>query len=283
MPRAKQLTVWVPDRPGMLGELGTALGQKKINIMGFAGATQGGQGMIWLVVDKPAAAKTVLTQRGWRWTEEEVLVVTLSDTPGSLGRVASKLGRAGVDITFAYAGSAGSARKMNAYFGVPDLKAALKSAIGREYQSGRPYVRRLLEERRTINEKLSSRSSKRLTDSGTALRGISATSPSWTSHVVLAAFARERDEPESSVVKRLAVEPYFRSTLATYLRRANLNVELGDVVDGAHTLFTTYTAEVLDQASESTFCYEACIQQYQAGPDRDRCFDECYESLTPGS
>ena len=126
MPRAKQLTLTVPDRPGMLGDIATALGAKKVNIVGVCGATTGGGGMIWLVVDKPAAAKKVFAQNGWQATEEEVLAVTLSDTPGSLGRFATKLGKAGVNISFVYAGSAGSARKLTGYFGVSDLKAALK-------------------------------------------------------------------------------------------------------------------------------------------------------------
>jgi hypothetical protein len=126
MPRAKQLTVVLPDRPGTLGEVATALGEKKVNIVGFCGAKQGDQGYIWLVVDKTAAAKKLFAARGWNATEDEVLAVTLPDNPGSLGRFTSKLGKAGVNITFAYTGSAGSARKLNAYFGVSDLKAALK-------------------------------------------------------------------------------------------------------------------------------------------------------------
>ena len=126
MPRAKQLTLSVPDRPGMLGEIAIALGDKKVNIVGLAAATQGGGGMIWLITDKTAAAKKVLAQHGWDAKEEEVLAVTLSHAPGALGRFASKLGKAGVNVRFVYAGSAGSARKLNAYFGVSDMKAALK-------------------------------------------------------------------------------------------------------------------------------------------------------------
>jgi hypothetical protein len=126
MPRAKQLTLSVPDRPGTLGEIATALGEKKVNIVGFSGAKQGDRGMIWLVVDKTAAAKKIFAQKGWDTTEDEVLAVTLADSPGSLGRYAAKLGKAGVNITFAYTGSARSARKLTAYFGVSDLKAALK-------------------------------------------------------------------------------------------------------------------------------------------------------------
>ena len=126
MPRAKQLTVNVPDRPGTLGEIAAALGEKKINIVGLCGAKTGDTGMICMVVDKTAAAKRVFAQHRWDTSEDEVLAVTLPDSPGSLGRFATKLGKAGVNITFAYTGSAGSARKTTAYFGVSDLKAALK-------------------------------------------------------------------------------------------------------------------------------------------------------------
>jgi len=128
MPRAKQLTVWVPERPGMLGQVGSALGEKKANIIAFTAWVEGDRGAIRMVVDKPAAAKKALASRGWETTEEEVLEVTLPHNPGSLGRVAQKLGDAGVNIKYAYPGAGGSARRVNAYFGVSDLKAALKAA-----------------------------------------------------------------------------------------------------------------------------------------------------------
>lgn len=128
MPRARQLTVSVPDRPGMLGEVGSALGEKKANIRAFTAWVDGERGAIRVVVDKPAAAKKAMAAHGWETTEEDVLEVALTDSPGSLGRIAQKLGKAGVNIRYAYVGSAGSARRVNVYFGVWDLKAALKAA-----------------------------------------------------------------------------------------------------------------------------------------------------------
>jgi hypothetical protein len=128
MPKARQLFITVPDQPGMLGEVAGALGAKKINIVGLAAATGQGQGMIWMIVDKPAAAKKLFASRGWDVREEELLRVTLADSPGSLGKLATKLGRAGVNITSIYAGSAGSARKLDAFLTVSDLKAAQKAA-----------------------------------------------------------------------------------------------------------------------------------------------------------
>jgi hypothetical protein len=124
MPKAKQLTVSVENRPGMLGEVGSALGAKRVNILAFMGTVTDNRGTIRMVVDNRAAAKRVFAEHGWETTEEEVLVVALPDKPGSLGRIAHKLREASVNIDYAYAGLGATARSVNAYFGVSDLKAA---------------------------------------------------------------------------------------------------------------------------------------------------------------
>ena len=125
MPTAKQLTVGVENRPGMLGEVGSALGAKKVNILAFMATVSDNRGTVRMVVDKPAAAKRVFTEHRWETTEEEVLKVTLPDKPGSLGRIAHRLREASVNIQYAYAGLGPSARRVNAYLGVSDLKVAL--------------------------------------------------------------------------------------------------------------------------------------------------------------
>jgi hypothetical protein len=127
MPRAKQLTIWVSDQPGRLGEIGSAFGAKKVNIRALMATTEGGRGAVRVVVDKNAAAKKVCTAMGWEASEEEVLEVTLTDNPGTLGKVAKKLGTAGVNIQYVYAGPGGGKRAA-VYMGVSDIKAALKAA-----------------------------------------------------------------------------------------------------------------------------------------------------------
>jgi hypothetical protein len=125
MPKAKQLTVGVENRPGMLGEVGSALGAKKVNILAFMATVTDNRGTIRMVVDKPAAAKRVFAEHRWETTEEEVLKVTLPDEPGSLGTIAHRLREASVNIQYAYAGLGPSARRVYAYLGVSDLKVAL--------------------------------------------------------------------------------------------------------------------------------------------------------------
>ena len=127
MPRAKQLTISVSDQPGRLGEIGAALGAKKVNIRALMATTEGGRGAVRIVVDKTAAAKKICSSMGWEASEDDVLAVTLTDNPGTLGKVSKKLGAAGVNIEYVYAGPGGG-KRATVYMGVSDIKAALKAA-----------------------------------------------------------------------------------------------------------------------------------------------------------
>jgi len=127
MPKAKQISAWVDDRPGMLGQVADALGEKGISIRAFMAAVLDGKGFIRVVVDRPAAAKRIFSAHGWELTEDDVVEVTVPDRPGALGRVADRLGAAGINIHYAYVGTAKAASKVNLYLAVADVKAAVKA------------------------------------------------------------------------------------------------------------------------------------------------------------
>jgi hypothetical protein len=126
MARAKELKFKVPDRPGMLGEITTALGEKKVNLRAVNAWVEGDEGVIRMVVDKHAVAKKVLAQMGWTPEERDVIELELSDKPGALAAAATKLGDAGVNITHVFVGTAG-ARKATVFLGVSDPAAAAKA------------------------------------------------------------------------------------------------------------------------------------------------------------
>jgi hypothetical protein len=127
MPKATQISAWVEDRPGMLGRVADALGERGISIRAFMAAVMDGKGFVRVVVDRPAAARRVFAAHGWKTTEDEVVETTVPDRPGALGRVADRLGAAGVNIEYAYVGTARSASKVNLYLAVPDVRAAVKA------------------------------------------------------------------------------------------------------------------------------------------------------------
>jgi hypothetical protein len=127
MPKAKQISAWVEDRPGMLGQVADALGEKGIQIRAFMASVLDGRGFIRVVVDRPAVAKKVLAAHGWKTFEDDVVEVTMPDRPGALGAVADRLGAAGINIQYAYVGTAQAARKVNLYVSVPDVSAAVRA------------------------------------------------------------------------------------------------------------------------------------------------------------
>ncbi len=128
MPRAKELKVRVENRPGMLGEIASALGERKVNLRAAHAWAEGDVGYVRLVADKVAAARKALAARGWAPEEKEILELALADTPGALGEAAAKLGRAGINVEYFYVGTGAGARKVSVFFGVPDVAAALKAA-----------------------------------------------------------------------------------------------------------------------------------------------------------
>ncbi len=127
MARAKQISAWIEDRPGMLGQVAAALGEKGVTIRAFMAAVMDGRGFVRVVVDKPAAAKRIFAAHGWRTTEDELVEVTVPDRPGALGEVADRLGDAGINVEYAYLGTSSAARKVNLYLAVEDVRAALSA------------------------------------------------------------------------------------------------------------------------------------------------------------
>lgn len=127
---ATELSVNLPNRPGELGRLAAALGKAKVNIEAIAAATAGGKGTIRFVVKDPRKAKAALKGAGiGAVRQREVLEVRLADKPGSLARVANRLGRANVNIDSAYL-LGRTAKRATIAIGVKDLRAA-KRALGR--------------------------------------------------------------------------------------------------------------------------------------------------------
>ncbi|HXF56779.1 MAG TPA: ACT domain-containing protein [Actinomycetota bacterium] len=119
------LTVIVEDRPGMLASIGETLGNAGINIEGVCGFPCEGQGVIHVLVEDGASAASVLKDHGFDVREQrEVIVLSVEDRPGELGRVARKIADAGVNVQVGYV-----ATNNRLVFGVDDLEKA-RAALG---------------------------------------------------------------------------------------------------------------------------------------------------------
>jgi hypothetical protein len=99
----KDLTIALEDRPGILAELGEALGGAGINIEGFCGYASGGTGIVHLLVDDATAAREALEGAGIEVQDErDVVVIDVQDRPGALGVIARRITNADVSLNLAY-------------------------------------------------------------------------------------------------------------------------------------------------------------------------------------
>lgn len=97
----RQFVVQVDDRPGALAHVARALGARGVNIEHIAGvgaAEGGGGGLVILSVSDDGEAREVLRSAGYRFSEEEELLITIPDTPGSLAAASQHLADAHVNV-----------------------------------------------------------------------------------------------------------------------------------------------------------------------------------------
>jgi hypothetical protein len=107
MPLEKQLSVFVQNKVGTLGELCRALAKANINIKAFSIVDDLDWGIIRLIVDEPEKAKEILHKLGLMYGEGQVVTVMLENHSGALAELADKLGKKKINIEQAFATSSG--------------------------------------------------------------------------------------------------------------------------------------------------------------------------------
>jgi hypothetical protein len=126
MPKAKQLSIGVENRPGTLAHVARVLGDAKVNILAFLTTTSGAEGAVHIVPDNVNKAKKALEGAGLSCTEADVLHVELPNVPGALGNFAGKLAAKDINITSGHQTTVKGSRKASVTFAVSDLEKAAR-------------------------------------------------------------------------------------------------------------------------------------------------------------
>jgi hypothetical protein len=124
MPKMKEYTVTIEDKPGALGKCFLALAERGVNILAFQSYVVEGESLARLLVDDAAGAKAVLGGLCMIFEETEVAVVRLPHSPGELGRAASRLGEKQINIDYSYCGLEPGSTRALVIFGVDNLTTA---------------------------------------------------------------------------------------------------------------------------------------------------------------
>ncbi len=98
------LTIALDDRPGALADMGEALGRAGVSIEGGGAWVVNGEGCAHFLFKNGDAARSALEASGIRVLGvREVLVQRLNQAiPGQLGKLARRMGEAGVNIEVLY-------------------------------------------------------------------------------------------------------------------------------------------------------------------------------------
>lgn len=104
----KQLTVFLENRTGRLGEVLGVLKNSDVNIVSMSLADTSDFGLLRLLVDKPQAGKEALQNEGFSAMLTDVLGVRLSHKVGKLQELLEVICQSDINIEYMYALSTGT-------------------------------------------------------------------------------------------------------------------------------------------------------------------------------
>jgi len=99
---AKQLNIFVDNRPGRIKTVAEILSSNHINIRAFTIQDRGNFGVVKLIVDKPQQANLVLAEKGFACALKNILAVSIKDQPGNLHKLTAILAENNINIMDMY-------------------------------------------------------------------------------------------------------------------------------------------------------------------------------------
>jgi hypothetical protein len=123
---ARQFSIFMENRPGRLAEVASALAKARVNIVALDIPQSNENSLIRIVVDEPGKARSLLKREGFPFAENEVLLLDLQDVPGSLATTTAKLGKASVNIEYAYGSTGDFSSRTRIVIQVSDVLKARK-------------------------------------------------------------------------------------------------------------------------------------------------------------
>jgi hypothetical protein len=122
----KQLALFLENRPGTLARVCDALAAAKINIYAISTSDTVDHSVVRMVVSDPVKALFIFEGHGTLVVEDDVLMITGDNKPGSLAGLAHKLSKAKINIEYAYCATPPDAKRGLLILRVSDAKKALK-------------------------------------------------------------------------------------------------------------------------------------------------------------
>jgi hypothetical protein len=108
---AKQLAIFLDNRPGTLARVAETLAEAKINIYAITTSDTVDHSVVRMILSDYRKAIDVFEQYGALVVEDDVVLVEGSNKPGELARIANLLAKHKVNIEYCYSATPMDARK----------------------------------------------------------------------------------------------------------------------------------------------------------------------------
>ena len=99
---AKQLSVFIENRQGRLGEVLSALKKSGASILSMSLADTTEYGLLRLIVNNPEAGKDALTNEGFSSMITEVMIIKIPHKAGSLQEILEIIANKNISIEYMY-------------------------------------------------------------------------------------------------------------------------------------------------------------------------------------
>ena len=104
----KQISVFLENNAGRLGEVTRVIADAKINLRAISIADTADFGILRIIVDNNEGALNALSSSGFTTRVSDVAAVEIEDTPGSLAKVMELFQKSRVNIEYLYASLEGN-------------------------------------------------------------------------------------------------------------------------------------------------------------------------------
>ena len=98
----KQISVFIENRKGRLGDILDVLRANGINILSLSLSDTAEYGILRLISDKPEAGKTALTNAGFSSMLTEVFILKISHEPGALQNILRAISDEAIGVEYMY-------------------------------------------------------------------------------------------------------------------------------------------------------------------------------------
>jgi len=98
----KQIMIRVSNEVGALAEICRVVSEAGINMIAVNAYAIDNKGFIMFVTEDNKQAQKLLSAKNYNVREEEVILLSVDNKPGSLQKILAKIADAGVDLTLLY-------------------------------------------------------------------------------------------------------------------------------------------------------------------------------------